>query len=127
MSNENIKLNFIIACDRADLEKNNKLNIMGVFDTINAVDFPAIHKFMSVVVSVKLNKGEYREELRIKDINGQETTLATTNIVKEQIGLHRFIHNLSNTPFLAAGNYSFNVYINDELIGSTELILKKIQ
>ena len=127
MANKDIKLKFIIVCDKAEIGENNKLDIKGVFDTINAVDFPTIHKFMSVVASVELNRGEYREELKIKGINGPEITLATTDIVKEENGSHRFIHNLLDINFLVAGIYAFNVYIDNVLIGSTKLILKKIQ
>lgn len=124
MQNDNIKLNFIIVCDNALLDSNGKLNITGVFDTIGARGFPAVHNKMSIVVNMDMPEGIYIEVLKIKKGDLEITNTPQIEIKKDRPGRHQFIHHFVNTRFPEEGDYSVEVYINENLVVTTKLSLQ---
>lgn len=116
------KLDFIIVCDKAYIaEQNGKLNIEGVFDTINSPSYPAIHPSMSVVVGIKVDKTTNTEKIVMKKDGNTILSVPDKKVNKVLSGKHRFIHNLLNVAFPEAGKYVIEVYVNNELIGLTEI------
>jgi len=116
------KLNFIIVCDRAYItEPYGKLNIEGVFDTINSPSYPAIHPSMSVVVGVEVGEGRIAEKIILKKDGAQILNIPQTEINKLKPGKHRFIHNLLNVELTSEGKYTIEVYVNEALIGNAEI------
>ncbi len=117
-----VKLNFIIVCDKAYLsEETGKLNIEGIFDTINSPSYPAIHPSMSVVVGIKVDETTNTEKIVMKKDGREILSTPNKEITKVVSGKHRFIHNLLKVAFVETGKYVIEVYINDGCVGSTEI------
>jgi len=116
-------LNFIILCDKVSFNQNSKIDILGVFDNINAPSFPARHKEMSVLTEAVLDRGEYLEVLKI-DFNGQEKEVARSSVKKEEKGKHLFVHQITDMIFPDKGDYFAKIYINDNLVGTRKFSLR---
>ena len=73
-----LKVNFFHICDTAMFENSTgKLSIVGVFENVNAEQFPAVQPSMAFVVGFESDKaGEYDVDLQIVD--------ETENILKTQ-------------------------------------------
>ena len=54
-----MKLLLLLATDYANVTSDGKLNVMGIFRDINAVNFPARHSSMHLVVKLGAELGEY--------------------------------------------------------------------
>jgi len=120
------KLEYLIVCDDASFSgSDQKLNIVGVFDNINTLGFPAVHPKMSVVVLIFIEAGTYTETLRVKK-GDLEVLSIDTSLVKDVSGNHRFIHNLFNVRFPEQGEYVFEVLIDREPIGSTIVNVRQV-
>jgi len=117
-------LNFIILCDKASLSRDGKIDILGVFDNINAPSFPVRHKEMFVLVEALLDKGEHEEVLKI-DCNGREKEIVGSRVKKEEKGKHLFMHQITEMVFPEPGDYLIKIYINDILVGTRKFSLKK--
>lgn len=115
-------LGFIILCDKVNLNQGGKIDILGVFDNINAPNFPARHKEMFVLTEAQLDKGEYLEVLKI-DFNGQEKEMARSSVKKEEKGKHLFVHQITDMVFPDKGDYFAKIYINDNLVGTRKFNL----
>ncbi|HVV15464.1 MAG TPA: hypothetical protein VHD55_03650 [Candidatus Paceibacterota bacterium] len=124
-----MKPNFILLCDSAEISENDKkLNIRGVFDSINVPGFPAIHSSMCIVVNIEIpadqqNK-QYMESFRIscegKEIGRDSTTFEPKNF------RHQFIHRLQGFPVEKEGRYDVEILIGEKTVASSYFTVKKI-
>jgi len=117
------KLNFLVVCENAilaDISKN--LSLINIFDVINTIGFPTMFPKFSVVFGlVCQNEG------------GHEATLAFSKngsgLVEIKIPFtgksFRSIQNFANFKFLEEGEYVFEIKLDNMLLGSTSLFLKK--
>lgn len=122
-----IKLDFLLVCDQAFFsEPDKKLNIIGVFDTVNVPGLPAALPKMSVVAKFYMDRGNYNETMAIRK-NGSEIIKISNSIDKKESGKHQIIHNLLNTIFKEAGEHIIEMSIDDNIIASTALDVKVIQ
>jgi len=112
------KINFILTCEKAELiPDSRKSNFYGIFDTIYASSFPAIHKSMTIVVNFEKEPGEHQEFFLLKKGNVEIFTGPIVNF-KGQRPRHQFVHRIENVPLPWAGKYEIEVYVNNKLIGS---------
>ena len=113
-----MKLNFILFCDKAELiTKGGKTNLFGVFDTIYADRFPAIHEKMTIAVNIDKESGKHREFFLIK----KDGSVVGKGEVLEFNGekpRHQFLHTVSDIPLPKEGMYEVEIYIDDQLVGS---------
>lgn len=66
-------LNCLIVCNDAIIDKDSSnLYVLGIFDRIKVVDFPAIHNKMVVVVSASGDPGTYDLKVKIKKKKNNE-------------------------------------------------------
>jgi len=118
MSNENIKLNFVILCDNAFIAQGtNSLNIIGIFDRIGAPKFPAVHPRLVVVTNISGEPGEYNQLTVIKNkMTGDKIAELVGKLVINKIGQRaQFLGNFFNLVFPSSGEYIVEVYINNIL------------
>lgn len=67
-----LKVNFFHVCDDAILDQTGKLSIIGIFENINTLNFPATHPQMAIVASLEADKpGLYDVELVFLDEQGE--------------------------------------------------------
>jgi len=60
------KINWLHLCDAVIEDKNNKLSLMGIFENINAVNFPTVHIRFFLVVNFDLDPGKGARLLKVE-------------------------------------------------------------
>jgi len=125
----NVDLKFILTCDNAFFsEREKKLNIIGVFDIINTIGFPAVHPNMSIVVSCNVNAGNHEEFIIMKKNN---YTFLKDGVKFNKIieGNHQIIHNIRNLMINSEDDIVIEVYVDNKEtpIGKEIIKVKKIE
>jgi hypothetical protein len=115
---ENIKLNYILVCDNAFIAQgSNSLSVIGIFDRIGALKFPAVHPRFVVVTNVSGDPGEYDQNIVIKNrTTSEEVAKLKGKLVINVIGQKAtFLGSFINIVFPTSGEYLIEIYINDKL------------
>lgn len=115
---ENVKLNFVIVCDNAFMAQiSNTLNIIGVFDKIEAKDFPAIYPRLFVVTNVSGDPGVYMQKIvfRGKQSNKIIAKLEAQLMINGVGQKAQFVGSFFGLTFPEKDEYLVEVYINDKL------------
>lgn len=126
-----MKLSYALVADHAFLSIDKKVNIIGVFETINAVDFPVIHPKFVVVGSIEPSKQVFKMALNIVDaMSGtsviENNTEREIKLPPEQApGNFNFIIEIVNINFKAAGNYRVEIVIDGQKLGEIPLKVVK--
>lgn len=128
-----MKLLYLLVCDQAFLSIDRKVNIIGVFETINAQNFPVTHQKFTLVGSIVATKGKFKLGVDIVSEKTNQSILLESQ--DREVNLpasdgsrnFNFIIDLINTSFPEAGNYLVNVSIDSKIIASFNLALAKIQ
>lgn len=126
-----MELDFALIADAANVSQEGKLNILGIFDTIWAREFPVRHAAMVFVLRVKADftdQGSHSLEVRLLDADGEQLFRAEGPMqvpgsapgrpVKPHV-----IMGLSGVSFRAPGDYSFEVSIDGHHLKSVPLFV----
>lgn len=126
-----------VLADYSNVSREGKLNILGIFNVINARNFPATHHNMQLVMNFEAPRSEVgtTKNVRVRlidgdgnqifEISGQftlprgpqnETVIRSNNIL-----------NLNNLVFQRPGDYAFHILVNDEEKKSVPLKVVQIQ
>ena len=129
-----MKVGFAVLADCANISREGKLNILGIFDSIQAQQFPVTHPQMQLVMRFEADRAEAGKakkiEVQLMDEDGQklfvlggEFTLGTGR-PGEAIGSNHILM-IHMMKFEHPGDYEFKILINDEL--KAEVPLKLLQ
>ena len=125
-----------LAADYANVTGDGKLNVMGVFNDINATNFPARHASMYLVAKLGAELGEYgqnrnfsvilldQDANQIMDIQGQ------FEVPKGQMGRKpevNIILDLKDVVFPKPGPYQFVMLVEKDHKGELTLYANKIE
>jgi hypothetical protein len=130
-------VNFAVLADYANITQEGKLNILGIFDIINAPAFPFALPIFYVVVSYASTAAEFgttkKAEIVLCDEDGNELlrlpqdlqiirptrtgTVATTNQIAGIVGL----------PFQKSGDYQFEISVNGDTKRTISLRINDIK
>jgi hypothetical protein len=108
--------------DYANKTDTGKLNIMGIFNRINAKTVPALHPHLQIVLVFRfepVERGQTKHvEIKLVDADGNEKlALATDFTIPRDAPLGTEIHHiitLANLIFERFGDYAFHVLVNEE-------------
>jgi len=122
-----IKSNFIIICDQAFLAAGtNNLNLIGIFTTMNAEQFPMTYRRFALVVNFDTDSlGMHTLQTKIVDGEGKE-------LLKSELQINitsspfQVIANFENFTFPVPGAYHIQVFIDDRELGSRALMVNPI-
>lgn len=124
-----MKLIYALVCDHAFLSLDRKVNIIGVFETINAQSFPVNHQKFTLVGSVVPSNNKFKMAIDIvaedtgksilRDVQEREVVLPANNGGKN----FNFIIEILNTVFPKAGHYQIKVVIDGETLSDLKLLL----
>ncbi|MCK6581189.1 MAG: hypothetical protein L6Q98_24120 [Anaerolineae bacterium] len=127
---------FVVA-DYASIEPaTGKLNVLGVFTSITAASFPAVHRRMAVIARITAdNPTETTDprkfELLLTDADGTDHLKFSGMIAlpRDAQG-NRLDQNvlveLNNVEFPHSGVYEFAIYVDGHRIGDTPIELKQL-
>lgn len=122
-------------CDAAT-DTQGKLNILGTFDTIHAVQMPAVHPQCSVALRLvfdKMEEGKHTLKLNFVDEDGKSVMRPIemsfdVQVPDEAIIISRnFIVNFQGLKFEKPGFYSMDISLGGEIRGRIPLQVRHIQ
>lgn len=122
-----LKTNFIIACDQAFLAVgSNNLNLIGIFSTIHAEQFPFTYPRFSLVTNFDTDAtGMHRMSTQVLSAEGKQLieTHIDINITSPNF---QVIAHFENLAFPAPGRYELRVTLDDHIVGSRFLHLSQL-
>ncbi|MEW6286352.1 MAG: hypothetical protein AB1509_08985 [Chloroflexota bacterium] len=131
-----MKLNLFLAADYANITREGKLNVMGIFNDIYAQTFPARHSSMHLVAKLGAELGEYgqKRDFTIKlldadanqifDLSGQFQIPTGTQGRKPEVNL---ILELKDLVFPKEGIYQFVLLVDKDHKGELSLYVNKVE
>ena len=129
-----MKTRIAVLTDHAGLSIEHKLNIMGIFTTINAPKTPVVHPQMKLVTQFEfeaVEAGQHHMRIILVDDDGHEqfNIAAQVTIQHPHDGrpvLMNQIFDLAHLSFSAFGEYEFRILIDDELAAEIPLTIAQI-
>ena len=122
-----MKLSYALVADHAFLSIDKKVNIIGVFETINAANFPLVHPKFVVVGSIEPSKQVFKMAINIADATTgkkviENNTESEIKLPAEQATNNfNFIIEILNIAFQAAGNYKVEIVVDGQKLGEIPL------
>lgn len=109
-----------VCCDAANLSREGKLNLLGIFNSIHASQFPCAHPHLALVLRVEAGIGEEGDhplELKLVDEDGQQLFAVSGQLTLQGAAPGRpmtaqTIMDLNNFQLPRAGVYTFEVFID---------------
>ena len=123
-----------VLCDAAT-DDNDKLNLLGSFDTIYAPQLPAVHPQCAVALRVTFSAGdEGQHTLTLNFINadgrsilqGIELPVPVTLPDDAHFLTRNFIVNIQQLKFDEPGLYSVDVRLDNETVASVPLLVRQM-
>lgn len=112
-----------ILADAANVSREGKLNVLGIFDTIRATNFPATQLSMVFAFRLQANYKDsaktYPIKVTLEDIDAQKLFTAQGEVEVPKIGPGEFqstnrVFSLVGIEFPKPGEYKFVVHVADE-------------
>jgi hypothetical protein len=115
-----VKLQLALICDAANISREGKLNILGVFSALRARQFPCVHPSLTLVVGLEATyteRGEHAIDIRLVDADGVELLKldGQVNIQTERPGRPIFsqaVLQLNNIAFPHPGTYTVDILVD---------------
>lgn len=131
-----VKVDLALLADYANISREGKLNILGIFDRINAQSVPAIHPQMQLVMILEADRGdadkEHKVEIELIDADGKKLFAISGDLrfgtppPGEQIRINHVIQ-LNNLQFDRFGSYEFKILVNNEVRKSVPLSVIEVK
>ena len=125
-------VNAMLVCDRVITEAStNKKSLIGIFENINAFQFPCVHHMLSVYIKLTDANGLYKFRLELVDLD-DDSAIAKAEIPKEiniqdPLKTHDLVFNLGALKFGHPGKYEFRIFANNEIFGQKTFVVNKIE
>lgn len=123
-----MKLEFAHICDTAFATENTKnLNIIGIFEKINASNFPVVHPSFSLVAGTKGEPGIHRKKFKIINKDNGNIIVETQDsefVITEGTDKGYFANKFMGVVFPEAGNYKIEIIIDDNPVGSVDFSVR---
>ena len=131
-----MKARIAVLADYANVTADQKLNVMGIFNVINASQIPARHRQMQLVLSFVPDPWDVMEqipfEVELVDEDGKALLdlKGNMNAAKAPSGEQattNCILGLNDLVFNKFGHYEFKIMVNDEPFATLPLIVQQMQ
>ncbi len=132
-----MQLTMLLAADYATVDASRKLNILGVFSTIYARQFPVRHPSMHLVVKFQPSVDECGDTRKIRVVlmnpDQQEMLQLSGDLGIPSARLGQSppevvaVLGFTNLEFLEPGTYTFKVFLEKEYKGELEIHLEQME
>lgn len=114
---------FTLLCDDVRQELGGKFSLMGLFETIYAGSFPAVHPRFAIVSEWTGGKGEFTVKIRLLTPDKEQLISESEAKISlfSETQKHRDISIRYNTTFAAPGTYWIETLLDDETVSLTPL------
>ncbi len=122
------RLSYTILCDDVRQELGGKFSLMGLFESIYANAFPAVHPRFAIVNEWTGGKGEFKVKIRLLSTNKQEVLSESEAALSlfSETQRHRDISVRFNTTFNTPGTYWIEMLLDDERVSLVPLPLQMV-
>ncbi len=120
---------YSVLCDDVRREDNGKFILLGLFETVGAREFPAVHPVLFVVNGWIGGVGNFRQYSRILDPAGaelardQETAFELSTLKSR----HSVIARFNNLELPRPGEYAVEVLLNGDLKLRYPLVIEQVR
>lgn len=119
-----LKTEIVALCDYANISREGKININGIFDEVRVQSFPGgiARAFFVATVRGTANQS-YNLTLKVESEKNTPNPLKPLqiNVQTSFNGKNNILIELVNVIFQNPGDYQFSIYNSDEKVGSTSL------
>ena len=122
------RLSYTILCDDVRQEMGGKFSLMGLFESIFANTFPALHHRFAIVNEWTGGKGQFQVRIRLLAPDREQVlseSEARINLFNES-QRHRDISIRFNTTFAVPGTYWVEMLLDEERAGLFPLSLQRV-
>ena len=122
------KLHYLILCDAVSFA-NGKFTYHGVFDRIQAAQFPCVHGTLSLAVQLSCDPGPHLLTIRALDSSGTDVVQALPPVPIETnnpLGFASTSITLQGLPFPKPGIYSFELALDQKVLGARDFFVEKV-
>jgi hypothetical protein len=121
----------VIICDMVIIDRiTDKPSIIGAFETISAVEYPARHPQLTFFCQLTNGRGKVNVAIKLVDVQ-QEDKLLFEATGKYEFRDIRQVANLTfdigGIVFPHPGEYRFQVYVETGFLGERRIICRKVQ
>ena len=122
------RLGYTILCDDVRQELGGKLSLMGLFESVSANSFPAVHHRFAIVNEWNGGKGEFKVRVRLLAPDREQVISESEAaiVLFSETQRHRDISIRFNTTFAVPGTYWIETLLDDERVGFVPLTLQLI-
>jgi hypothetical protein len=122
------KLSYTILCDDVRQEMGGKFSLMGLFESIHASVFPAVHPRFAIVNEWTGGKGEFTSRMRLLSPDREQVISESESSISlfSETQRHRDISIRYNTTFSAPGTYWIETLLDGEPVSIVPLTLQLI-
>lgn len=123
-------LQFSVMCDDVRREDNGKFMLLGIFEAINAKEFPALHHALFVANRWCKGEGSFTQKIRIINTKDKSVVFQTEEqpFQLSDIDMHHtIISRFNNLLFPDPGKYWVEVFLNNELILNYPIMLREME
>ncbi|MBI4715134.1 MAG: hypothetical protein HY760_04230 [Nitrospirae bacterium] len=130
-----MKVTLGLLAEYANVTSDGKLNILGIFDGIDAHNFPVVHRHLVLIMRVEAERVEIESpkkiEVRLIDEDGASLLSISGEIkfIEPPPGVMILsannLLNFNDLGFAKAGNYEFKILVNGEVKGSVPLKVRQ--
>lgn len=123
-------LQFSVLCDDVRREDNGKFILIGLFEAINAKNFPTTHPILFVVNRWCKGEGEFTQKIRIVNTKDKKIVFQTEEqpFALEDIDRHHtLISRFNNLIFPTTGKYWLEVFLDGDLVLNYPIMLKEVK
>ena len=132
-----MQLRFAVIADSANVSREGKVNISGIFGMVNSAKFPAGHAGAQLVLAFEAHANEAGEKhaarilfadadgTRLAEMTG-EITIPEPGDPSEPIQLNLLL-GMPVIPFPEPGSYAFDIFVDDRWVGSIPLTARLLQ
>lgn len=121
-------LGYTILCDDVRQEMGGKFSLMGLFESIYANTFPAVHPRFAIVNEWTGGKGEFKVRVRLLAPDREQVISESEAaiVLFSETQRHRDISIRFNTKFAVPGTYWIETLLDDERVSLVPLTLQLI-
>jgi hypothetical protein len=109
-----------VCCDAANVSREGKLNLLGIFNSIHAAEFPCTHPHLALVLRVEARIGEegtYPLQIKLVDEDGQQMfdiggQLSLQGAEPGRPMTAQTIMDINNLQLPRPGTYAFEVFLD---------------
>jgi hypothetical protein len=121
----------VIICDQVILDSiTRKPSIIGAFENISAVKYPARHPRLAFFCQLTNGRGRTKINVRLVDVDKEDEVVFERGIEAEFKDIRQVVNfnfDISGIVFPHEGEYRFQIYAGTELLGERRIICTRVE